>query len=139
VEEKLMAPRSSSVPSRVSREFEALRRRLTQWRATRPHLRAAIPEPLWTEAVLLAQQHGVSETARVLGLGYEGLKRRLSQRAMSAVPGPTFVELPLVASSSVVPWVLEFRSPDGRMLRVQVPPMPMADLVVLGRAVWSGA
>ena len=58
-----MPTRSSSVPSRVSREFDALRRHLTQWRATRPHLRAAIPEPLWAEAVLLAQQHGVSETA----------------------------------------------------------------------------
>jgi hypothetical protein len=136
-----MPTRSSSrVPSRVSREFEALRRRLTQWRATRPHLRAAIPEPLWAEAVLLAQQHGVSQTARVLGLGYEGLKRRVSRPAISTVPVPTFVELPLASSSSsVVTWVLEFRGPDGRILRVQVPPMPVSDLVVLGRAVWSGA
>jgi hypothetical protein len=135
-----MPTRSSSrVPSRVSREFEALRRRLTQWRATRPHLRAAIPEPLWAEAVLLAQQHGVSQTARVLGLGYEGLKRRVSRPGIATVPVPTFVELPLASSSSsVVTWVLEFRGPDGRILRVQVPPMPVSDLVVLGRAVWSG-
>jgi hypothetical protein len=89
----------------------------------------------------LAQQHGVSETARVLGLGYEGLKRRVSrQPAIPTVPVPTFVELPLASSSSsVVTWVLEFRGPDGRILRVQVPPMPVSDLVVLGRAVWSGA
>ena len=134
-----MPTRSASVPSRVSREFEALRRRLTQWRATRPHLRAAMPEPLWAEAVLLAQRHGVFTTARVLGVGYDGLQRRVSRPAMSPVPGPTFVELPLAASSSVVPWVLEFRGADGRLLRVQVAPMPVADLVVLGRAVWSGA
>jgi hypothetical protein len=137
-----MPTRSSRVPSRVSREFEVLRRRLTAWRATRPHLRAAMPEPLWAEAVQLAQRHGVSETSRVLGVGYDGLKRRVSvsRPAMSTVPGPTFVELPLASSSSsVVPWVLEFRGPDGRILRVQVPPMPVADLVVLGRAVWSGA
>jgi hypothetical protein len=99
-----------------------------------------MPEPLWAEAVLLAQRHGVSETSRVLGVGYVGLKRRVSRPATSTLPGPTFVELPLASSSSsVVPWVLEFRGPDGRMLRVQVPPMPVADLVVLGRAVWSGA
>jgi hypothetical protein len=98
-----------------------------------------MPEPLWAEAVRLAQRHGVSETARVLGVGYEGLKRRLSRPAMSSLPRPTFVELPLASSSSGVPWVLEFRGPDGRVLRVQVPPMPVADLVVLGRAVWSGA
>jgi len=135
-----MPTRSVSVPSRVSREFEALRRRLTQWRATRPHLHAAMPEPLWAEAVRLAQRHGVSETARVLGVGYDGLKRRVSRPATSTLPGPTFVELPLASSSSSVGlWVLEFRGPDGRMLRVQVPPMPVADLVVLGRAVWSGA
>ena len=134
-----MPTRSSSVPSRVSREFEALRRRLMRWRATRPHLRAAIPEPLWAEAVLLAQRHGVFETARVLGVGYDGLKRRVSRPASSAGPEPTFVELPLASSARVVTWVLEFRGPDGRLLRVQVPPMPVADLVLLGRAVWSGA
>lgn len=135
-----MPTRSSSVRSRVSPEFAAVRRRLQQWRATRPHRRAPIPEPLWADAVLLAQRHGVFETSRVLGLGYEGLKRRVSPPAMSPVPGPTFVELPRASSSSsVVPWVLEFRGPDGRVLRVQVPPMPVADLVVLGRAVWSGA
>lgn len=134
-----MPTRSSRVPSRVSPEFEVLRRRLTQWRATRPHLRAAMPEPLWAEAVLLAQRHGVFETSRVLGVGYEGLKRRVSQPARSTVPGPTFVELPFASSSSVGTWVLEFRGPDGRVLRVQVPPMPVSDLVVLGRAVWSGA
>jgi hypothetical protein len=98
-----------------------------------------MPEPLWAEAVLLAQRHGVFETSRVLGVGYEGLKRRVSQPAMATVPGPTFVELPLASSSSSVgTWVLEFRGPDGRVLRVQVPPMPVSDLVVLGRAVWSG-
>lgn len=135
-----MSTRSASVPSRVSREFEAVRRRLTQWRATRPHLRAAMPEPLWAEAVALAQRHGVFETSRVLGVGYDGLKRRVSRPAMAPVPGPTFVELPPTSSAAiVVPWVLEFRGPDGRVLRVQVPPLPVADLVVLGRAVWNGA
>lgn len=98
-----------------------------------------MPEPLWAEAALLAQRYGVSTTSRELGVGYDGLKRRVSRPAMSALAGPTFVELPLASSSSVVPWVLEFRGPDGRVLRVQVPPMPVADLVVLGRAVWSEA
>lgn len=134
-----MPTRSSRVPSRVSREFEALHRRLTQWRATRPHLRAAIPEPLWAEAVLLAQRHGVFETSRVLGLGYEGLKRRVSRQTVPVSPLPTFLELPCDSPSNGATWMLEFRGPDGRVLRVQVGPMPVSDLVVLGRAVWSGA
>jgi hypothetical protein len=139
MEDRLMPTRSSSVRSRVSREFDALRRHLTQWRATRPHLRAAIPEPLWAEAVLLAQQHGVSETSRVLGLGYVGLKRRVSRQTIPALPVPTFVELPCDPPSNGATWMLEFRGPDGRLLRVQVPPMSVSDLVMLGRAVWSGA
>jgi hypothetical protein len=95
---------------------------------------------LWAEAVLLAQRHGVFETSRVLGLGYEGLKRRVSGHPIAATQVPTFVELPLASSSSsVVTWVLEFRGPDGRVLRVHVPPMPVSDLVTLGRAAWSGA
>jgi hypothetical protein len=98
-----------------------------------------MPEPLWAAAALLAQRYGVSTTSRELGVGYDGLKRRVSQPAVATVPGPTFVELPVASSPSVVPWVLEFRGADGRVLRVQMPPMPMADLVVLGRAVWSGA
>src|SRR3989304_3892558 len=98
-----------------------------QWRAPPPHPRGARPEPLWAEAVRLAHRHGVFATARVLGVGYDGLKRRVSRSALSTVPGPTFVELPLAASSSSgAPWVLEFRGPDGRVLRVQVPPMPVA-------------
>ncbi len=134
-----MPNRSARVPSRVSPEFDALRRRLTQWRATRPHLRAAMPEPLWAAAAVLAQRYGVSETSRVLGVGYAGLKQRVSRPAIATRPGPTFVELPLASSSSTARWVLEFRGPDGRVLRVEVPPMPVSDLVVLGRAVWSGA
>ena len=61
-----MPTRSSSVPSRVSRECEALRRRLTQWRATRPHLRAAIPEPLWTEGG--ASRHIVCRVRRRINM-----------------------------------------------------------------------
>lgn len=99
-----------------------------------------MPEPLWAAAALLAQRYGVSTTSRELGVGYDGLKRRVCPPAVATVPGPTFVELPFASSSlSIGPWVLEFRGPDGRVLRVQVPPMPVADLVVLGRAVWSAA
>ena len=128
------------LPATLSSESDALRRRLAQWRVTRPHLRAPIPEPLWAEAVLLARRHGVFATARALRLGYEGLKRRVSRHAAgAAIPAPTFVELSLASPSDVATWVLEFRGPDGRILRVQVPPMPVADLVALGRAVWRRA
>jgi hypothetical protein len=120
-------------------DFEPLRRRLTQWRASRPHLRAPIPEPLWAEAVVLARRHGVFETARALRLGYDSLKRRVSEPAGSSLPVPGFVELPLAPPSQGTLWVLEFRAADGRSLRVQLPPMLVADLATLARTVWSVA
>jgi hypothetical protein len=99
-----------------------------------------MPGPLWAEAVVLARRHGVFATARVLGLGYEGLKRRVSQHAGAAIPAAaTFVELPLASRSDVATWRLEFDGPDGRVLRVQLPALTIADLVTLGRGVWSGA
>ena len=125
-------------PATLSSESDALRRRLAQWRATRPHLRAPIPESLWAEAVLLARRHGVFATSRALRLGYEGLKRRVSRHPVAAAPAPTFVEVALPSPSDGATWVLEFRRPDGGVLRVHVPPMPVSDLVALGRAVWSG-
>jgi hypothetical protein len=135
-----MATRSQrSASTSFAPDFEPLRRRLTQWRASRPHLRAPIPEPLWAEAVVLARRHGVFETARALRLGYDSLKRRISEPAGIASPVPGFVELPRVASSPGAVWVLEFRAADGRSLRVQAPPMPVADLATLARTVWSGA
>lgn len=84
----------SSASTSFAPDSEPLRRRLTQWRASRAHLRAPIPEPLWAEAVVLARRHGVFETARALRLGYESLKRRVSGPAGIAGPVPNFVELP---------------------------------------------
>ena len=119
-------------------DFEPLRRRLTQWRASRPHVRAPIPEALWAEAVVLARRHGVFETARALRLGYDSLKRRVSEPAGTSLPVPGFAELPLALSQGAL-WVLEFRAADGRSLRVQLPPMPVVDLAALARTVWSVA
>jgi hypothetical protein len=134
-------PTRSRTPASTSfaPDFEPLGRRLTQWRASRPHLRAPIPEPLWAEAVVLARRHGVFETARALRLGYDSLKRRVSEPAGRSLPVPGFVELPLAPPSPAALWMLEFRAADGRSLRVQLPPMPVADLATLARTVWSVA
>jgi hypothetical protein len=134
-------PTRSQTPASTSfaPDFEPLCRRLTLWRASRPHLRAPIPEPLWAEAVVLARRHGVFETARALRLGHDSLKRRVSEPAGISVPVPGFVELPYAPASRGALWVLEFRAADGRSLRVQAPPMPVADLATLARTVWSVA
>jgi hypothetical protein len=123
------------IDASFSPDFESLGRRLAQWRASRPHLRAPIPEPLWAEAVMLARRHGVFETARTLRVGYDGLRRRVNQAPVSALPVPTFVELSHAPRSPAALWVLEFRGADGRSLRVQLPAMPLGDLATLARTV----
>jgi len=124
----------------LSPEFHSLQRRLAQWRARRPHARAPIPEPLWTEAVGLARRHGIGVTARALRLGHDSLKTRVG-RAPSGTPAPAtaFVELPIVAPPGTATWILEFQGRGGEVLRVQTPPWPVADLVTLARRVWSAA
>ena len=71
-------------------ELEQTRRRIAQWRGTRtqkPGIRQAMPAALWAAAVVLAQQHGLSPTARALRVNYIALKKRLE--ATGAARRPT--------------------------------------------------
>src|SRR3989454_11225998 len=79
----------------VSPLLATVRRRLDRWRGAREG-RARIPESLWSAAVELARQCGVSKTARVLRLDYYLLKKRLEGARVNAPPAevtPTFFEL----------------------------------------------
>ena len=118
---------------------DAIRRRLDRWRATRRHRRARIPEPIWVAAVGLARRDGLSPTARALGLSYTTLKQRLEQTHGPAPTGgaSTFVEL--TPAPTLGACVIEVPGPDGHALRIHLQGLPVADLVALSRAVWSGA
>ena len=65
------------------------------WRQAQP-ARTRLPEPLWAAAAALATPHGVSAVARLLGLDYYKLKRRVIQAPTTSArttPPPAFVEL----------------------------------------------
>jgi len=123
----------------TARRRDAIRRRLDRWRATRPHRRAQIPEPIWAAAVGLARQDGLSPTARALGLSYTTLKQRLEQAHGAASTGgaSTFVEL--APARTLGACVIEVPGPDGHALRIHLQGLPVADLLALSRGVWSGA
>jgi hypothetical protein len=55
-----------------SLDLARVRQRLDEWRRTRAHPRSPIPKALWANAVALAQQRGVYQTARALHLDYGG-------------------------------------------------------------------
>lgn len=120
-------------------DIEDLRRRLEEWRSTRPR-RARLPEPLWSEAVALARTQGLAPTARALRLDYGSLKKRL-QRLAADAPGapPAFVELIAPTAANLSACVVELEGPRGGRMRIQFRAAPPpADLVALSRILWGG-
>ena len=113
--------------------------RFSAWRRGR-ELGARIPESLWALAVELAARHGVSRTARTLGVGYYALQERLATRPAkcAAEPPPvTFVEFPTTSFSAPCECSIEFEKSDGGKLRIQIRGPQLPDLATLGRAFWE--
>jgi len=128
-------------PKSRSAAIERVRHRFEDWRRTRTPGRSQIPARLWAAAVTLAGQHGVYAISRALRLDYAVLKRRVAaaregESVAPAAPHPTLIELqplPRVAPCSVI----EIEHPKGGRLRVPVPLLTVADLVVLTDGVWK--
>jgi hypothetical protein len=108
------------------------RSRFLAWRGQRkPGDR--IPQPLWAMATRLANSHGVSRTAKVLGLDYDSVKERVEADAgASQASGPAFVE---VASPVVIGKQCHFELDNGAgaTLRGQLMGYDASDLEALAR------
>ncbi len=123
-----------SLPS----DLAQARTRFQAWRQQRTG-RGQIPHPLWALAVQLANVHGVSRTAAVLGLGYHSLKKRAEEADTREAPSspPAFVELPapvLVGKQGL----FELDNGAGASLRVHLVGYDAADLEALVRSFWGG-
>lgn len=96
------------------------------------------PRALWHEAVALAREHGLSQTARALGLAYGSLKKHLVESS-SKPPGRTnanldFVEwLARLMPSGSVECTLEWADASGSRVRLHIRGLVVADLVSLAR------
>ena len=113
-----------------------LQQRLEEWRSAHPP-RSRLPKTFWTDAIELAQQHGVHRTARTLRLDGNQLKKRLPASARSDRPAPqAFVELLASPATHTAEWVVEMTSARGKM-RVEMKGMPV-DWTSLMRA-WREA
>ena len=122
------------IPSHPLR-LNGVRQRLERWRRTRKHPRSPVPAPIWTDAVMLARQHGLYRTARALRLDYSALKHHVeaTDRAAETNGRAGFVELapgmPPVPDDCVI-------EVEGRetTLRLRLKGVGWADLAKLGRA-----
>ena len=117
--------------------LEQTRRRITRWRETRTHRGAPMPAALWTAAIALVRQHGLSTTARTLHLDYGSLKKRLDVAGAGRVPSPTFVELPAARPTGLGPCVIDLEAPRGGRMRIEVTGVTVADLVTLTQGAWG--
>jgi hypothetical protein len=122
--------------------LQQLHQRIEQWRLTRRQL-GPMPDELWEAAASLAQDLGVSQVARALGLGYASLQQRVrssseSQSAAKPVSGCGFVELhsaqPLGAptvGSHPGGVVVEVAGGEGTRLIIRLPASSTLDVVGL--------
>ena len=129
-------PRKSPLPAKLVRG----RRCFERWRRDhKPPTR--LPEHLWSLAVELAREYGLSRTARTLRLDYNGLKKRLEclapDDASPAIPPPPGVELLPAGMNSTVECTLEREDAQGVKIRIHLKGRELPDLAALGRSLWS--
>ena len=97
-----------------------------------------MPATLWAAAVALARQRGLYTTARTLRIDYGALKKRLDTAGPGRrVPPPAFVELAAARPTGLGPCVIDLAAPRGRLLRIEVTGVTMADLVMLTQVAWG--
>jgi hypothetical protein len=124
--------RAAAVTDDLS-ELESLRRRIEEWRNSRPRSKA-MPEGLWQEACAGARKLGAGRVARALGLNYAHLKERLrsprearigapKRSGLPQVVTPQFLDLGRVADlgppRGTEPMVVELVAPDGARLTIR--------------------
>ncbi len=120
------------VPARLLR----LKRKFAEWRSSRtPGQR--IPHSLWNLAAKLAAEHGLSQTATVLGLDYYSLKRHVEQQSAETTSAAAFIELPSAPPLPTSECIIELEDATGASMRIQLKGTELPDLLALGRSFWN--
>lgn len=132
----MRSTRRSQVPPQLVRAAA----RFADWRRSRV-IGTRIPKSLWTSAVRLAAEFGISRTATCLKLDYYELKRHLesiappAMQASVAKQSPAFVELS-ASSFSTGECVIELENAQGSM-RIHLKGSNVPDLVALSDGFWN--
>jgi hypothetical protein len=125
----------------VGGDAARVREQLNQWRQDHGG-RGRIPEVLWVEATRLAHEHGLNKTARLLGLDYYSLKKRLQAELapeMDSPSSPGFVELQPTYPSAAFECVVELQNAQGTQLKLHLRGSAAPDLTALSSVFWSSA
>ncbi len=126
------------IPTKSPRPLalERIRQRLERWRRTRAHPRAPIPESIWADAVALARQQGLYQTARALPIHYGALKQHLeaADRTVGASARSGFVEFRPSHPTGNDDCVIEVEG-QRTTVRIRLHRVGLPDLAQLSRAI----
>jgi len=128
----------NTASSRSAMPLTEASRRFERWRRLSRRGKR-IPAELWSLAVELAREHGVSKTSASLRLEYAALKRRLEAEGAGVEERrPRFVEVAL-GSVPATACVVELADGRGLKLRVELPDRAAAQLSAVARSLWEAA
>jgi len=124
--------------------MQTIYRRFERWRSSHRG-RVPIPAALWASAAVVAREHGIFRTAKILRLEYGKLKRMAESAPPAArrTPAPAeFLELVALPGASSGPGqsecLIELEGPRGKM-RIQWKGATAPDLAGLSRVLWESA
>jgi len=134
---------STRQPASIPIGLSTARHQFDHWRSQQPNKRTRLPKELWSQAVALAQEHGLNKTARALGLKYYSLKKHLDETSaddlMPAKTEPDFIELVGgVMTPGSVECTIEWVDGSDVTVRMHIKGAGLSDLTSLARVFRSG-
>ena len=115
-------------------------RQFEQWRRQREG-RGRVPDDLWSLAVELAREFGVSRTARTLRLAHNTLKKKSQHSEERDCPDPIptlpFLELRPDRVDAQVECTIDCQRSSGQTLRIHLKGPDWPDLSSLCQGLWG--
>lgn len=120
-----------------------VRSRFATWRKRRKNSRSAIPEELWSAAVMLCMENSVHKISRELRLNYSELKKRVvscgSSLTCSAIPAAQdfiAINIPNIDDGATV--IVEMEHRNGNRMTIHFKGQADLDLQAFAQSFWDG-
>lgn len=116
--------------------------RFAAWREKRKNSRSAIPEELWSAAVLLCMENSVHKISRGLRLNHTELKKRVvscgSPLTCSAMPAAQdFIAITLPRMDDGAAVLIEMEHRNGNRMRMHFKGQGDLDLQAFAKSFWG--
>ena len=120
-----------------------VRSRFAAWRKKRKNSRSAIPEELWSAAVMLCMENSVHKISRGLRLNHTELKKRvgscgssLTCSAMPAAQDFIAINIPRMDDGAAV--IVEMEHRNGNRMTMHFKVQADLDLQAFAKSFWDG-